>query len=218
MALRAINEGGPIFGESGEMRQFRPRVNYANHGEQLREILDEALEQGVAGKVIETGWVVSAVRFPGWPKGTDIGQVIHAWIERRDSLLDEAGLRGVPAYRLKTTDVVGRLAKCPPYSLYGLSPRLAAFLTCDWLIVESQLSVPWLVDQLRDAGAMVVNQGGDPAVLQASKGDHSITITRSNTEHVLLEMVETAVYAKAISDWLDEPGFQGLGELVLPTG
>jgi hypothetical protein len=65
---------------------------------------------------------------------------------------------------------------------------------------------------------MVVNQGGDPAVLQASKGDHSITITRSNTEHVLLEMVETAVYAKAISDWLDEPGFQGLGEVVLPTG
>ena len=214
-ALAAINQAADIKTMSGLRKQFRWAGGYENHDQAIARTLEAAMSDGVAGEVIEDGWVISAVRFVDWPKGTSAVDIIGGWEAERARLLGEAGMTRVPTHRLQTGDAAGRMLRCVPYALFPMAPKTTAFLTSDWLIFDSTLSIPYLESKLRAAGMQVERQHPDGLSLLASVGGHAIQIHRGSVEHALAELVKIDVLASALATWAAEPGFVGDGELIL---
>jgi hypothetical protein len=214
-ALAAINQAADIQTVNGLRKQFRWTGGYENHDQALARVLEAAMLDGVAGEVIEDGWVISAVRFVDWPKGTSAIDIIGSWEARRARLLGQAGMTGAPAHRLQTGDAAGRMLRCVPYALFPMAPKTTAFLTSDWLIFDSTLSIPYLESKLRAAGMEVERQDPDGLSLLASVEGHAIQIHRASVEHALAELVQIDVLARALASWAAEPGFIGDGELIL---
>ncbi len=214
-AAAAINEGADIHTTDGIRKQFRWSGGYENHEEALGRVLDNAMADGVAGEQIEEGWVVTAVRFVDWKPGTAAKDIIGTWERKRAELLDKANMRATPVHRLQTGDSAGRILKCIPFSLYPMEPRAVAFLTGDWLMFDSTLSIEYFESRLNAAGMKTERLSSDGAVLSASVGNHAIQLHRASVEHALAELVKIDVLARALRDWAAEPGFVGDGELIL---
>jgi hypothetical protein len=216
-ALTAINHGGPIITQGGSRQAFVASAAYANHEDALGRVLDAAMDAGVGGEVVEPGWVISAARFPGWPKGTPFLDILRAWEETRAGLLERAGMEHDEVYRLQSGDAAGRAPQCVPLCLYPMADRAAAFLTADWIFFDSLLSVSYLESQLsKRQGLSVKRDVVDKHHLAVISGDHEIHLSRTALEHVLLELVDTRVLAEALEEWANKPGFAGPGELILP--
>jgi hypothetical protein len=214
LALDAINHGGPLIGPGGlASQQFRTKVPYETHEAKLAEILRRAMEDGVAGGALEDGWAISALRWVNWPKGTNMDEIVRAWEIADDTALKEAGVRE-RVWRIHSGDAAGRMLKCIPFSIYDLEPKATAWLTCDWLVYYSTISVDSLAAKLRERGMVTRVSSGVPTVLTGTRGDHSIQVSRTAFEHALLELIKLDVMADAFHEWLEQPGFTGSGELV----
>ena len=214
-ALAAINHSADVRTAGGLRKQFRWTGGYQNHDEALARVLDGAMADGVAGEIIEDGWVVTAVRFVDWPKDTSALDIIGRWEALRDNLLRNARMHDLPTYRLQTGDAAGRMLRCVPYALFPMAPRTTAWLTSDWLVFDSTLSIPYLESRLQAAGMTVERQHPGGLVLLASVNGHAIQLHRASVEHALAELVKIDVLASALSAWAREPGFVGDGELIL---
>jgi hypothetical protein len=214
-AMAAINDSADIQTKTGPRKQFRWSGGYENHEDALVRVLDGAMVEGVAGEQIEDGWVITAVRFIDWKPGVSAAEIIGSWEARRAELLQKAGMTTTATHRIHTGDIAGRLLKCIPYALFSMEPRTAAFLTGDWLMFDSTLSIDYLETRLKGAGMEVTRLNPEGTVMQATVGNHSISVNKGSLEHVLGELVKIDVWAKAMAAWAAEPGFVGDGELIL---
>ena len=216
-ALAAINNGGPIITDAGSRQAFVASATYRNHEDALGRVVNAALENGVGGEVVEPGWVISAARFPGWPKGTPMLEIVKAWEEIRQQRLKEAGMADADVYRLQSGDAAGRATQCVPLCLYPMTDRAAAFLNADWIFFDSLLSVSYLESQLRAMpGRSLSRDSNDKHHIIVRSRDHEIHLSRTALQHVVLELIDTQVLAGALGEWAQKPGFAGPGELVLP--
>jgi hypothetical protein len=217
-ALAAINEGADLQTKSGPRRQFRwPGVD-TNHESEIAKVLDAAFEDGVAAMQVEDGWVISAVRIvttdPGAPRES-AEAIIRGWERRRDDVVQQAGFLGRPLVRVHSGDAAGRLLRCIPYALYPMKERAFAFLTSDWLLLESVISTGYLESRLQAAGLRTSAPTEPDVLITASMGEHSINVHRPALEDTLLEGVKIDTWAAALAAWASTKGFAGHGELVL---
>ena len=110
------------------------------------------------------------------------------------------------------------MPRCIPYALYPMGARAFAFLTSDWLFLDSTLSIDYLDSRLRAAGLSTTRQNAQGAVIEATIGEHTIHIDRRALEDTLLEGVKIDIYAAAIAAWASQDAFAGPGEMILTLG
>ena len=217
-ALAAINEGADIKTKAGFRRQFQWQDGYDSHQDQLSQVLDRAMSDGHGAAQLEEGWVISAVRFVSTDaaaSGKPIEDIVDPWQEMQDQLVAKAGFADRPQLKVHSGDAAGRLLKCLPYALFPMSERAYAFLTSDWLVMSSVLSLDYLEARLQAVGVKTERIDDSKGTIRLSSGDHAITTSRSSIEDILLEGITIDTWAKAMAAWAAEPGFEGQGELVL---
>jgi hypothetical protein len=158
-AIDAVNQAGPI--PDDDSTWLSP-TSYPvrTHIKRLRQLARQADRDGSAADVLESGWVTSSLslalpdsrrgpRFPG------ISRQELAWNRARTLAHRRAGLDAAPVVHAVSTDPAGRHAEQAPWGAYPLNPETCARIICDYLAIESSVSLSAAAAALRRHGAEV---------------------------------------------------------------
>jgi hypothetical protein len=189
---------------------------------------------------LESGWVASALslgqpdtvrgrRFPG-----NTRQEL-AWHRAQELAHRRAHIDTVATVSAISTDTSGRAIERAPWAIYPFEPGVCARLVCDYLLIESTVSLRAAATALRREGAEVLEipvpqplATTEQPVLQVAipfgerhpiLGDHqtlkAAVITAHNLRQPVLETWTLDTWARTVVDLLRDPEFR-LNEAAIP--
>lgn len=221
-AIDAVMAGGPLPGQA-ESGIFRASTRYRANHKPVREALSMVSERGAVTLSPGTGRVLHVAALPPLLRQhEDVEAAMRAVDHGRAAGLKRAGIdRASHLINARTGDGAGRSTRAAPYSIFPLSARDRAALICDSVVLETVVSVDYLIGVLRDRGlharsGLQPRDGDlDPNVLHVSNGDVQMTVHPNSLVGILYESLEPAAWADAVVEVMRSPAPPRHPEIVL---
>ena len=210
-AVAAVNHGAPL-PRTGE-QLIQSTLPYRTHLSQFADVIDLASEHGTRGMRVPGGRALIGTDVPAalaLERFDDAADWAPILTRERASALNHAGIAQAGHHAsMKTADWASRSPLSVPYGVYPISPSQAAAVICDFVVVETVLSIDALISAGEKAGLegslLLPDADGDlthAPVASFRKGDRSLVIHGGSMRQLLAELIDLTCFFEGVHELL----------------